>query len=509
MNQLSQISMRRLVGPLLAENLLRIALSSVDIFMLSLFSDQAVAAVGLANQYAMFIMLIYSVVGTGASIVLAQTLGAGRREEAGDLGTVSLALATGFGLVMSLAMVLAASPILSLYTLEPAVRDFAWQYLVVYGAGSVFVAYNSVQSGILRTCGHPRDAMVTNIIANLLNIAGNWLAIKGLNLGPLVLPVTGVAGVAASTVFSQVAACLIFARTLKRRGEITLRFRKLPDMPRILYRRILGIGVPTAGEGLAYNIAQILLMNMAASLGTAAMSAWVYNMTYMRFVFAGAMAIAAATQIQVGHLVGAGEQRQAYHKVYRYYLVGLACSVTMVILVNLFKTPLLGLLTRDAQVIQLASQLMLVSIALEIGRASNLVVIHGLKGAGDVRFPVFTGMVSMWGIGVLGGYVMGLRLGWGVAGIWAGVAADEFLRGIIMLLRWRSRAWATKALVTRQGPAGHEPAGELPAEPVTGMGISALAPALSGTRPLLDIESVPPEPSRPGAGGCSSGGQTT
>lgn len=448
--------MRKLVWPLLIENLLRMALSSVDVFMLSMYSDRAVAAVGLANQFSMFLMLIYSMVGTGAGIILAQTLGAKRYHEASDIGTMSLALAALFGTAMSLLMFFSAPVILSFYTLEPQVHEFALQYMRIFGAGSMFLAFNVVQSNILRTCGHSRDTMVVNMSGNLINVLGNWIAVRGLSLGFITIPVTGVVGVASATVFSQAAVCLVFAYRLKIRGEIVVAFNRLRSIPKIHLQRIIAVGIPSAGEGLAYNMAQIMLMNMASTLGTAAMSAWVYNSTIMRFVFVAALAIAVSAQINVGHMLGAGQIETAYRKVYRYYLAGVSCSILLVVFANIFKTQIFSVFTSDDLIIQLASRLMLISIFVEIGRAANLIIIHALKGAADVRFPVIVGVISMWGVGVLGGYTLGIRLGLGVAGVWAGVAIDEFLRGIIMLLRWRSKAWTKKVLVSREDVSGAE-----------------------------------------------------
>lgn len=71
----------------------------------------------------------------------------------------------------------------------------------------------------------------------------------------------------------------------------------------------------------------------------------------------------------------------------------------------------------------------------------NLVIISALKGAGDVAFPVRIGLFSMWGIGVFFAWFFGLHLGYGVLAAWLAVAADEWVRGLIMVQRWRSGRW--------------------------------------------------------------------
>ena len=67
--------------------------------------------------------------------------------------------------------------------------------------------------------------------------------------------------------------------------------------------------------------------------------------------------------------------------------------------------------------------------------------------AGSARFPVMMGIVSMWGISVPLSYLFGITFGWGLLGMWAAFAIDEWLRGILMYCRWKSKAWESKALV--------------------------------------------------------------
>jgi Na+-driven multidrug efflux pump len=89
----------------------------------------------------------------------------------------------------------------------------------------------------------------------------------------------------------------------------------------------------------------------------------------------------------------------------------------------------------------------MVDAFLEPGRNFNLVLINGLRGAGDVIFPVVMAVISMWGLGVLGGYIFGVVLGYGLPGIWLGLLLDEWIRGICMLWIWNSKKWVKKAMV--------------------------------------------------------------
>jgi putative MATE family efflux protein len=454
----ADLPLAKLAVPMYLESLLRTLLSSADVAMLAFFAQTAVAAVGLVNLYNFFLMLMYQIVAAGASVLVAQYLGAGRDEEAGRTVLASFILATLFSLVLSLGMAGGAGAILSLYDLEPEVRLYAVQYLTITGAGSVFVAFNIVQAAALRCYGHAKSAMMSNMAANVVNVLGNAVAI----FGPFGLPKTGVVGVALSTVAGQAVACLILAFHMRRLKDIRLPWRSAAVLPSGLYRRLLSIGAPIAGEGISYNVGQILVTWMVSAFGTAALSANTYAVTLLRFVFMPALAIGNAGQIKTGYLVGAGRAGEAKAKVWRYYAA--AFVLTLAIMSGLYsvRRPLLGFFTRDPAIAAAAATILLISFARETGRVANIVVIPALKGSGDILFPVFAGAVVMWGVGVGGAWLLGVRLGLGLAGVWIAIAADEWVRSLLMAARWQSGAWRGKSLV--RGAAADAPAADAAAD---------------------------------------------
>jgi putative MATE family efflux protein len=439
----TSIGLVKLTWPILVENMLRVCLSSVDVFMLGFYNEKAVAAVGVVNQLNFFMLLLYAMVAMGSSILIAQNIGAHKTQQANHIALGSIAMAVCLAGVLSVAMCLCADPILRFYRLEPQVHRYAWQFLFIFSAGSPFVALNMVQSAILRSHGHTRDPMVVTLGADIIKVIGNAICIFGL----FGIPVLGVVGVAFATMASQVFACIALGIRLRTRPGIELPLRKIFRVPFSIYKQILSIGVPTAGENLSYTIGQIIIMRMVSGMGTDALAAFVYSMTILRFVFTASVSIGNGTQIKVGYYVGAGRPQDAYHRVYRYFLTGFLLSLALVIAVNILQAPLLALLTKNPEVIRLAAGVFLVSLALEPGRNFNIIIIPALKGAGDVRFPVYMGMVFMWGVGVVLAYVLGVVLHWGLLGIWIALTCDEWIRGTIMLFRWKSGKWKSKALV--------------------------------------------------------------
>jgi putative MATE family efflux protein len=439
---LTRIPLIRLAWPIFVENLLRTSLMSVDTFMLSRYSMKAVAAMSLVIQLAFFIQLVYMMISLGASIIISQNLGAQRRHDAGVVGVGSLGLISAFSVVLSAAIAIAAGPIVDLYRLEPEVATYARQFLTIFGGLSFFMAVNIGQASILRAWGHPRDPMVINAAALALTVAGNALCL----FGPFGFPVLGVAGVACSTVTSQFLSCIAYYFLFRRRSEIELPLRRLLRVPGSVFRAILAVGIPTAGETLSYNVSQIVIFSMIARMGTDSLATCGILIAALRYVFMPGISIGSGGQIKVGYIVGAGRHGEARGKVFGYFGLGFAISLALVAVLNVFQRPILGLFSKEGSVLALAAPVLLVSLFHEPARNFNTIINPALKGAGDIRFPVIVGVISMWSISIFGAWLLGIRLGLGLVGVWLAMAVEEWARGIFMFLRWRSGIWTGKRL---------------------------------------------------------------
>jgi putative MATE family efflux protein len=439
----TRIPIVQLVWPLLVENILRASLMSVDTFMLSAFSKEAVAAMSLVNSVMFFIQLLYMMIAIGTNILISQYLGARKRSQAGLVGIGSMVLVGGFAAVLSIIYLVLAHPFVSLFKLEPIVARYAGDFLAIYGGLSIFMAINIIQANILRAWGYPADSMVVNAIALGVTVTGNALFL----FGPFGIPVLGVTGVAISTVFSQFVACFILAWRIRQRKEILLPFKMAFSVPKRIYSKILSIGVPSAGENISYNMSQMMILSLVARIGTDALATFGIMLAILRYVFMPGLSIGMGAQIKVGYLVGAGRHDEAAGRVYRYFSAGFAISLLLVLCLNLVKTPVLALFTENPLIVSLATTTFLVSILLEPGRNFNMIFTPALKSAGDVRFPVLIGIISMWGIGVLGAYFFAFVLNIGFTGIYIAMAMDEWIRGIVILIRWKSGAWRKKRLI--------------------------------------------------------------
>ena len=431
-----RMSIVALGWPILIEILLRTAIGTSDVFMLSSYSDQAVSAVGVITQFTFFLLIVSAFVSSGTGILIAQFLGAGNKDSAIHVGVVSIALSVVVGVVLSVIAVISAIYLLPFYGLAEQVEIYAQEYLFISGAMTFNVTIGLVFATMLRSYGHSRSPMVVNIFSGVINIIGNYIALYQ----PFGLPVYGVEGVAIATVIGQVIGTLMLWGLLLQR-TIPMPMRTLTTIPKDIAKRIIKIGSMNAGEILSYNIAQISIVYFVVQMGTPSLTAFTYAQNISRFSFAFALSVGQAAQIQTGYYVGKGWYQDILKRVQLYFVIAFIASFAITVLVYIFREPIIALFTTEENIVQMTSVLILGSILLETGRVFNLVFISALKGAGDIKFPVKIGILSMWGLGVLFAYLLGIIGPFGVLGAWLAIALDEWVRGIIMAYRWRSKRW--------------------------------------------------------------------
>lgn len=444
-----KLSLFALTWPIFIELTLHMLTGNADTFMLSHYTDEAVAAVGVANQLLSMVVVMFGFIATGTSILIAQYAGANDEKTASYIGAVSIWANLLFGIALSVALGAGSDWLLHLMNVPHELMADARAYLWIVG-GFLFVqALIMTLGAILRSYGFTRDMMNITIGINILNIIGNYFVL----FGPFGLPVLGVEGVAWSTTISRIIGLVVGFVVVLKRLPYPLPLWAKEALSFTYVKQLLKIGVPSAGEHVAYNTSQLAITYFITMLGTEALTTRVYTQNIMMFIFLFSVAIGQGTQIIVGHLVGAERFQEAYTRCLRSLRLAIIISFTMAALFSAFSDQLFSIFTSNKRMIETGGTLILLTMLLEPGRSFNLVIINSLRAAGDVKFPVYIGVASMWGVSVPLAYVLGILFDLGLVGIWLAFTADEWLRGLLVYWRWKSNVWRTKSFVKKEATA--------------------------------------------------------
>ena len=433
------MSLFKLGWPIFIQSLLSMCLGYIDTLMISRYSG----GIGNANQITGFLTLAFSIISTATAVITAQYLGAKIRNKINTIYSVSMAFNLVLSLLISLIILIFNRPILKMMNVQKIMFEDASSYMVIVGGFIFLEAVFDIYSQIFRSNGKTKIGMVISIVMNLTNITGNYMFLYG----PLKFLHLGVKGVALSTTISRVVAVIIAIIYFKKNIDGSISIKYLIPFDFEIFKKLLLVGLPSAGENISYNVAQIILLMFINSLSAVAVNTRIYANILSSFAYLFSISSAMATSIIVGHLVGGKEYDNAYTKVLNTLKKAMVLSIIIAIINYIISPFTFGLFTDNSQVVSLGHKIMFICIFLEIGRCTNLVVINSMRAAGDIKFPTFLGMASMWGISVFGGYILGIVMGFGLQGIWIAMALDEIVRGIVVLARWINGNWRGKRIV--------------------------------------------------------------
>ena len=441
---MKQLKLFNLAWPIFIETALFMLLGFVDVFVLSRYDDLAASAVGTANQAVSIVTIVFTVISGASAVLISQYLGAEKRGNASRIAALSLTINFIFGIVISLGLVLFNRQILSFIGAKGQLLELSGQYLSIVGGFIFLQAVLSNASVIIRNHGLTKITMYVTVGMNIVNTGLDVLFVLGL----LGFPKLGVTGVAIATTFSRIAGMIVLGIVLFTKVEKPSIFKLLKPFPKDDLKDIFKIGIPSALETFLYNLSQLVITSLVLNFLTEAeliTKTYVQNITMFFYLFA--VAIAQASQIITGHLVGAKKTDEAYRRGFRSYSFALAIAAGICVIGVIFRSELMGIFTADEAVITMGANILLINTVLEFGRTTNLVLIACLRGSGDVYFPTFCAIFSNWLISVLGSYLLAVVFGMGIYGLWIALAADECIRGVMMILRWKSGKWKTKRVV--------------------------------------------------------------
>ena len=432
-----------LIIPIFFELLLVTIVGNIDTIMLGYYSDEAVGAIGGITQLLNIQNVIFSFINMATAILTAQFLGAKDYKRVKQVISVSLVLNVLLGLILGGIYLFFWESLLQKINLPAELIGIGKYYFQMVGGLCILQGIILSCGAILKSHGRPTETLIINVGVNILNIIGNAFFI----FGWLGMPVLGPTGVGISTVISRGIGCVAAFYMMCKYCNFTFKKKYIKPFPFKIVKNILSIGFPTAGEHLAWNVGQLMIVAMVNTMGTTIIASRTYLMLISSFTMTLSIALGQGTAIQVGHLVGAGEIKEVYHKCLKSLKIALIFAFVTTSLVFLFRKPIMSIFTTNPDILKASLKIFPLMILLEMGRVFNIVIINSLHAAGDIKFPMFMGITCVFSVAVLFSYLFGISLGWGLAGIWLANAMDEWIRGLAMYFRWKSKKWQNKSFV--------------------------------------------------------------
>lgn len=433
----SNVDLKKLLLPLIVEQLLSSFMGTVDTIMVSNVGPSAMSAVSLVDSINILVIQAFGALATGGVIICAQYMGK-KNEKMANRSAQQVVLTVGvISAVITVFCLVFRSGLLRVVfgSVEEAVMKDSQTYFLITALSFPFIALYNAGAAIFRAQGISKKPMVISVVSNFINIAGNAFFIWGLHLG--------VAGVAAATLISRVfCAAVVFYYLRKARQPIVLKdyLRFRPDWQ--IIKKVLAIGVPSGIENSMFQFGKLVIQSTVSTMGTAAIAAQAMTNIMESLNGVAAQGVGIGLMTVVGQCIGAGRKDEAAYYVKK--LTGLseiimAASCGQVFLLAKPITVLAGM-ERESAALCL-TMVTAITIVKPLVWTLSFIPAYGMRAAGDVKFSMLVSTASMWICRVSLCVFLAKVFHMGPMAVWIGMFADWTVRGIIFAARFCGKKW--------------------------------------------------------------------
>lgn len=450
-----------LAMPVLVQQLLQAFVGMADkLFAGRLPEDGRLAAldaIGIGSYIGWFITIAMAGLGIGGQALIARSMGAGDRVLAHRALGQAMAASVAWGALVGVVLWVGVRPLGAATGLEGEALSGLIVYLRTIAVALPFAGIMMVGAQCMHGAGETTRPALIAAGVNIVNMVASWLLsgvditldIGGMSLvarDPLGLDL-GLAGIAGGTATGYVFGAVMTLWVLSR-GVHDLRLRR-SDLPLHAHtlKRFIRIGVPNFAEGIsmwAVNIFVLGFIGVVAvreGVGEGLQGAHIIAVQWEAFSFLPGFAVGTAAGTLAGQYLGAGNPGMARKAI-------LVCTGIAVVGMGLlgvaFMTlgePLTRIISTEPIHLKEVPQLLFICGTLQVFFAVNMVVRQGLRGVGDTKWCLIITTVSSYAVRLPATWILGVYLGYGLAGIWWGLCGEFVVRATMFSGRFLHGGW--------------------------------------------------------------------
>jgi len=432
----------RLAMPVMAEQFLQFCVGLWDYYLSGHLTEgpgaeEATAAVGTTVYGSWLASLIFSLISTGTAALISRAWGAGDREGARRIGSVSLVIGALAGIFYG-ALAWFGSPILAKFlALSETATSLTVEYLRWDAIAAIPFSVTIVGAAAMRGIGNMRTPLLIFAAVSGLNVFTAWAFVHG--VGPI--PALGASGIIFGTFTAKwIGGSLMLLCYILGLGGLPLTRVGWSDSVSLI-RRMLRIGLPAAVDGISLWCAQIVFLRIIHEAGDIALKAHFVGIEMESMSYLPAMAWGMATATLVGQRLGAGRPVAA--------LAVARTAMFQVLLIGALATTafyfgagkIFSLMHHDPDVQAVGTSALRMLAMFEPLLVIGIVSVYGLRGAGETKRPMWITLVSTFAVRLPVAWYA-VNAGWGLRGAWLGMCADITIRGIANAILFYRGHWA-------------------------------------------------------------------
>ncbi len=426
--------------PIVLQNLIGSSLNMIDTLMIGAVGENELAAVGLANQF--FLLVLMGIVGisSGAAIFTSQFWGKKDIQNIRRMLGICLIGATVLTTIGTIFVLVFPVQVMRFFTPDAEVIRLGADYLRVVSISYIFTAITFAYSLSLRSIEQTSLPMVVSIIAVAINVVGNYVFIFG-HFGA---PALGVVGAALGTVIARIFETIILVGTVYlRKGVLAAKFKELIDIPREMVSKVMTPIIFVVLNELCWGLGIVVYSSAYGHISAGAAASVQISNTVANLSTVLVFGLAGAAATMVGNKIGEGEEEEGKLYAKRIAIISVMFAIVISSGLALSSKAIVSLFAVSPQVASASITILYITSGILVLRTFNVVVIIGiLRGGGDTKVALIIEMATMWLVGVPMALLGSFVLKWPIEAVVAIVSLEEVTKCILCVYRFKSGKWS-------------------------------------------------------------------
>ena len=443
-----------LAWPTMLEQLLQTAVQYIDTAMVGSLGTQATAAVGATSTVNWLIGSTISALGVGFLSFVAQARGAGDTEKVSKASSQAVLTTLAAGILFTILTLGLSSKVPVWMQVDPSIQKLASQYFFILYTPMLARTATIIFGTLLRAVGDTKTPMRVGLLVNAVNVVLNflliyptreWMGITLLGAG------WGVLGAAVASAVSFAAGGICISLALWKHPLISPRGQSFkPDW--LILRPCLQVALPNALQRFGTSLGYVAFASMINSIGEVATAAHtIANTVESAFYIPGyGMQTAAATL--AGNAMGAKDNRRVRDLARMIVFMEVALMVLSGSALFMFAPDMMGLFSRDADVISLGAVVLRMVAVSEPFYGVSIIIEGMMQGMGNTLLPFLFSISGMWGIRIIGTFICTQLLGMGLISAWACMIAHNLLLFVMFMICYLTGRWNPMNRKSREEP---------------------------------------------------------
>ena len=423
--------------PMILEMVMESVFAVVDIYFVSKLGPDAVATVGITESMLTIVYAVAIGLSIATTAIIARRTGEKNSEGASVAAVQAIVVAIVVSLPISILGIFFAPNLLQLMGASSSIVTSGYMYTAIMLGGNAVITLLFIINAVFRGAGDAAISMRVLWLANLINIILDPCLILG--LGPF--PELGVMGAAIATTIGRGTGVLFqFILLHRSKGRVEVNRNHLKLDLRVM-KRLLRLSLGGIGQFLIATSSWVGLVRIMAVFGSEALAGYTIAIRIIIFSILPSWGMSNAAATLVGQNLGAKKPERAERSVWMSGIINMIFLGMIGVIFFLFSEFLVRIFTSEPAVVSIGAECLRYISYGYLFYAFGMVMPQAFNGAGDTTTPTIMNFFCFWLLEIPIAYILSLRLGFGVKGVFISIVIAESVLGVVGIVLFRRGRW--------------------------------------------------------------------